>query len=220
MGRLLPALAAPALAAAPAAPSPSKALQAIIADYDAFDRRVDPIGAGQDGDREALSRLPDESPAAVAEQARALAAFDARLKTLPTDALGAEDALNRTFLMGVIEGDLEGLKLDVARLNFDAYGGFHLTATALAQQTQIRDRSDADAYLTRLSRLPAFYETEIANARRGVATGFTQPRPTVDVVIAIVEKQVARPMADDPLLAEASTVITSASPIRHKGRRP
>jgi uncharacterized protein (DUF885 family) len=79
----------------------------------------------------------------------------------------------------------------------------------LAQGTQIHDRADVDAYLTRLSLLPAYYETEIANARRGVRTGFTQPKPTVEVVIAIVRKQVARPAAEDSLLDPLKTLPAS-----------
>ena len=196
---------------AQAAPPQVSPVAAVIADYDAFERRIDPIEAGRDGDRDALSRLPDESPAALAAEATALQGFKARLDAIPGP-LDGEDALNRTFLLRVIDDDLEGLKLDVARINFDAYDGFHLFPTELAEGTQIHDRADADAYLTRLALLPGFYETEIANARRGVATGFTQPKPTVQVVIAIVAKQVARPAADDPLLAPLKTLPAAIAP--------
>jgi uncharacterized protein (DUF885 family) len=198
----LPVAAAPILPNSPASSSP---VAAVIADYDAFERRVDPIEASRDGDRDALSRLPDDSPSALAAEVTAFEGFKARLKAI-RGPLDGEDDLNRTFLLRVIGDDLEGLKLDVARINFDAYDGFHLFPTELAEGTQIRDRADADAYLTRLSLLPAFYETEIANARRGVATGFTQPKPTVEVVVAIVAKQVARPAVDDPLLTPLTTL--------------
>ena len=197
--------------AALAAPPPSPALQRIIDDYEALQQRIDPVGAGRDGDREALSRLPDDSPAALADEAKALQGLDGRLKALSAG-LSDEDALNRTFLSRVIEDDLEGLKLDTARLNFDAYDGFHLFPTELSQGAQIRDQADAEAYLKRLAALPAYYDVEIANARRGVATGFTQPAPTVQVVIAIVQKQSARTAADDSLLDPLKTLPTSIAP--------
>jgi uncharacterized protein (DUF885 family) len=206
------ALSLALLSPAIAAPTSSPALASIITDYDAFERTVDPIGAGLEGDRAALSRLPDDSPAALLQNKTALERFLARLSALPSGALTDEDALNRTFLMRVIRDDLEALTLDDARLNFDAYDGFHLLPTELAQSTQIRDRADADAYLTRLSLLPKFYETEIANARRGIASGFTQPKPTVEVVIAIVEKQVARSAVDDTLLDPLKALPTSIVP--------
>ena len=197
--------------AAFAAPPPSPALQRIIDDYEALQQRIDPVGAGRDGDREALSRLPDNSPAALADEAKALQGLDGRLKALSAG-LSDEDALNRTFLSRVIEDDLEGLKLDTARLNFDAYDGFHLFPTELSQGAQIRDQADAEAYLKRLAALPAYYDVEIANARRGVATGFTQPAPTVQVVIAIVQKQSARTAADDSLLDPLKTLPASIAP--------
>ncbi len=193
--------APPIVAVAPAPVAASPALAAVLADYDAYDRTIDPLGAGQDGDRTALARLPDDSPAALAQQRVALQGFKVRLQVLSSQPLNDEDALNRIFLSRVIDDDLQALALDTVRLNFDAYDGFHLMATEMAQGTQIRDRADADAYLTRLSLLPRYYETEIGCARRGVATGFTQPAPTVQVVIAIVKKQAARARADDPLLA-------------------
>jgi uncharacterized protein (DUF885 family) len=194
-----------------AAETPVTALNAVLADYDAFERQVDPFGAGQDGDQAALSRLPDDSPAALARQQTALEGFKRRLDALHAKRLGEEPGLNRTFLLRQIDDELQGLNLDAARLNFDAYAGFHLTPTEMAQGTQIRTRADAEAYLTRLSLLPLYYETEISNARRGIATGFTQPRPTTEVVIAIVEKQVARPAAEDPLLAPLTLWAPSTS---------
>ena len=193
-------LAHPA-AAAPALPGVSPELAAVIADYDAVERRFDPDAAAQDGDREALGRLADDSPAALAALRQALEGLDARLKALPAPDPASEDAVDRGALAFELHSRLAGLRLDTARINFDAYSGFHLTPQQLGRQTHIRDRADADAYLKRLAALPHYYETEIANARRGAQTGFTQPAPTVAVVLAIARKQAAIPAAEDGLMA-------------------
>jgi len=192
---------------APAKPSP--ALAKVIADYEVVEKRFHPWIAAQDGDREALSRLEDDSPAALAAEEKALAAIDARLKALPPSDPTSEDAVNRGYLAFELKGALTSLKLDTARINFDAYSGFHLEPQSLGRHTVIRDRADADAYLKRLAALPHFYETEIANARRGVKTGFTQPAPTVDVVLTIAKKQVATPAAEDGLMAPFKTLPPS-----------
>ena len=97
----------------------------------------------------------------------------------------------------------------MSRINFDAYSGFHLTPAEIAQGAQIRDRDDAECYLSRLSGLQSYYETEIENARRGVRTHFTQPASTTQIVIAIVRNQVDRPAADDPLLVPLSNLPNS-----------
>jgi uncharacterized protein (DUF885 family) len=192
-------VAAPARAEPP--PPSSPALAQIIADYDALERRAHPDIAAQDGDREALSRLEDDSPIAQADLRKALEAVAARLKALPPSDPSSEDAVNRGYLAFQLKTELTDLELDTARINFDAYSGFHLEPQELGRQTHIRDRADAEAYLKRLAALPRYYETEIGNARRGVATGFTQPSPTVQVVLAIARRQAAIPAADDGLTA-------------------
>jgi uncharacterized protein (DUF885 family) len=193
------ALSIPAHAAPPGKGSP--ALARVIADYDAVAKRFHPWQAAQDGDREALSRLEDDSPANLAAEQKALQALDARLKALPPSDPASEDAVNRGYLGFELRSQLTGLKLDTARINFDAYSGFHLEPQQLGRHTHIRDRADAEAYLKRLTALPHYYETEIANARRGIKTGFTQPAPTVEVVLAIARKQAAVPAAEDGLMA-------------------
>jgi uncharacterized protein (DUF885 family) len=192
-------VAAPARAEPP--PPSSPALAQIIADYDALERRAHPDIAAQDGDREALSRLEDDSPIAQADLRKALEAVAARLKALPPSDPSSEDAVNRGYLAFQLKTELTDLELDTARINFDAYSGFHLEPQELGRQTHIRDRADAEAYLKRLAALPRYYATEIGNARRGVATGFTQPSPTVQVVLAIARRQAAIPAADDGLTA-------------------
>ncbi len=212
MKRILFAAAALAVLAHPAAARPvahpsakpagsSPALAKLIADYDATENRFHPWRAAQDGDREALSKLEDDSPAVLAEEEKALTALAARLKALPPTDPTSEDAVNRGYLAFELNGQLASLKLDTARINFDAYSGFHLEPQEMGRHTHIRDRADAEAYLKRLAALPHYYETEIANARRGVKTGFTQPAPTVQVVLTIARKQAAIPAADDGLMA-------------------
>lgn len=195
---------------APAPASPT--LARIIADYDAVERRFHPDIAAQEGDREALSRLEDDSPASLAALRAALEAIDARLKALPPSDPSSEDAVNRGYLAFDLRTELTGLKLDAARINFNAYDGFHLEPQSLAQGTRLRDRADADAYLQRLAALPHYYETQIGNARRGVAAGFTQPAPTVAVVLAIARKQAAIPAADDGLMAPLKDLPASIPP--------
>ncbi len=178
----------------------SPALARIIADYDRAERVFNPWSAAQDGDVEALSRLGDDSPETLAREAAVLKGLKGRLDTLPPPDPASEDAVNRGFLGRLIGDSLTEIRLDTARINFDAYSGFHLTPLSIGRNTRIRDRADAEAYLKRLAALPHYYEIEIANARRGVATGFTQPAPTVAVVLAVAKKQAATPAGEDSLL--------------------
>ena len=60
--------------------------------------------------------------------------------------------------------------------------------------------ADAEAWLARLQALPAYYETEIANARRGIATGFVQPRYIVEGGVKAARIRADQPADQSPLL--------------------
>ncbi|MBP9754610.1 MAG: DUF885 domain-containing protein, partial [Phenylobacterium sp.] len=75
MRRLLLALAM-LLLAGPAL-ADDMPLDRLVAEYEAYALADDPITAGGEGDRAALSRLPDVTPAADAARTKALKAFQA-----------------------------------------------------------------------------------------------------------------------------------------------
>src|SRR5688572_12566746 len=68
-------------------------LQQVITDYERWQRRVDPIAAGQEGDREALRRLPNPTPQAEQAARQELTTFGERLAAIDARDLSAESAL-------------------------------------------------------------------------------------------------------------------------------
>ncbi|HEX6866868.1 MAG TPA: DUF885 family protein [Caulobacteraceae bacterium] len=179
-----------------------QALDALVADYEAFALADDPIAAGQYGDRAALSKLPDVTPQAGARRAAALTGFRTRLSAIATSGLSEEERLNRAFLARVIDDRLRGLALDQARLDvFFADSGFHTLAPYLAGVTPIDDAADAEAYVARLEALPGYWADNMENARRAVRTGFTQTAATTATVMTQVRRQTETPVEDDPLIA-------------------
>ena len=178
----------------------------VVRDYDAFARRQDPVRAAQHGDAAAKRRWPDNSPAAVAARRQALEEFDRRLAAARTGAPGSSDALNHELLADRVRTALEALRFDEERIPFMSGDGFYTTADYAALNTVLADETDAEAWLERLSALPAYYRTETANMARGIATGFTQPRAAVERAIADVRRQLQRPVEDSPLLAPFATL--------------
>ena len=196
---------------APAAAAPSP-MGAIIADFDRFQRGQDPVSAGLEGDRAALRVWPDDSPAGVAVRKAALQRFDRRLAALARVRLGVKDELNRAFLARLVEDQLEGLGFDQEREPFSSDTGPFDTADYVARTTVIRDQADAEAWLARLAALPAYYAVEIADARRGIATGFVQPRATAEVVLDAARGRAAQPAAQSPLLLPFKALPATISP--------
>ncbi|MGE0740311.1 MAG: DUF885 family protein [Hyphomonadaceae bacterium] len=183
---LVVASSAPALAQSRA----QTQLTAIFDAYEQLDRRTDPLTAGFDGDREALRRLPDATPEAQAALRAELVAIQANLERTPTRGLSDEDLLNRAYLLRVIGERVEGIDFDVGRMPISNGDGFFTLADYLAYTTPIQSAGDAEAWLARLEALPLYYRQNIANARRGVASGFTQPRIVADRALDTARAQV------------------------------
>ena len=197
-----PLVALPVLAAA-------DDLASIVRDFDAHMRILDPVRAGQRGDRDALRRWPDNSPAAVAERKQRLLGFRDRLAAIGAAALSGTDALNHALLTDRVDVALAGFVFDEERIPFISGDGFYTTADYAALGTSLVSEDDAEAWLARLEALPAYYATETANMARGIRTGFTQPQMTVERAIGDVRAQAEQPSAKSPLLAPFETLPAS-----------
>ena len=184
-----------------AAPTASRTLEALISDYEAWTLSDDPFEAGRRGDRDALARLPDPTPAADARRRAALSGFRDRLLRIPASRLGPAAALNRDFLDWTLSRRLASLDFDEARMPFSSDGGFDQTLGYVAGGLPMRSEADARAWIARLRALPAYYDAHVANARRGAKAGFTQPRPTVVQVLERARRAADLSPEADPLLA-------------------
>ena len=182
------------------AQSADSSLQEIIADFESFSRQADPLSAGAEGDREALRRLPDVSPAADQANRQQLVAFDERLAKIDARQLSGEAALNHALLTSIVKESIEEIGLDFSRIPFQNDEGFHTIADYLGRSTTIGSREDADAWLARLGALPAYYEQNVANLKRGIKTHYTQPRIVVDRVLEVARKQVEVKPEDNSML--------------------
>jgi len=180
--------------------SPAEKLHQILKDYDAFETANDPIGAGQRGDLAAAALWPDDTPAAEARRHSANLAFQARLNALSSASLAGEDALNRELLAYRLKLDIEGFAFDEDRIPFTNDEGFFVTPAYTAETTRLRSMPEAKAWLTRIATLPTYYAVEIANMRRGIASGFTSPKLTAITVVKATHAQAGMPPDQSPLL--------------------
>jgi uncharacterized protein (DUF885 family) len=195
---------APAQAAA-AVPANADLAQ-IIADYETYARSQDPITAGMEGDAEALSQLPDTSRAHELAQVEPLQAFADRLGAIDADSLSPEDRLNHAFLGWVINRSIRRIGFDGSRMPFDSEGGPGQWVGYLAGSTRITNRAEAEAYLTRLEGFGRLYDETIANARRGMETGFVQPRSVVESALSLARTDAALTGDGEPALAPLASL--------------
>ena len=188
----------------PSATAPSAeatALAAVLADYEAWLRADDPVSAGMEGDRTALSRLSDASRAHELAQEPVLKALADRLAAIDAAALDADDRLNHAFLSREIRRARARIPLDAGRLEaFASEGGPGQSMAYIASVTRIAGRADAEAWIARLEAMPRVYADTLDNARRGLDTGLVQPRSVVENALSLIEPEAALTPASDPLL--------------------
>jgi uncharacterized protein (DUF885 family) len=182
------------------AQSAESSLAALIAEYEQLIRQDDPISAGQEGDREALRRLPDVRLETQQAFGRQLQSIAERLAAIDAATLPEEAALNHQLLSSVVAIHSEQQKYDLLRIPFQNDSGFHTLLDYLARTTTIGSREDADAWLARLEATPAFYEQNLANLRRGIKTKYTQPRIVAERVLEVARKQANTKPEDSSLL--------------------
>ena len=203
---LLLATAAVVVMASPAtAQTADDRLSDLLARHEAIERRFDPVTSSENGDEAALSRLGDNSPAAIEARAQELRALRAELGTIDPATLGDDDdRLNLTLLIRSIDDDLESISFDRGRLGGGG-GGFD----GLGRNTPLRNRADAEAWLTRMGQMAASIRQGIENSRRGIATGWTQPRQIIERSITVARATNARPVEQSPLLLPFDTLPQS-----------
>jgi uncharacterized protein (DUF885 family) len=184
----------------------------IIADYERLDRIRDPLTAGQEGDLEALARLPDVRPESEQKLRDDFAALGKRLDAIDAQQLSADSRLNHALLKRSVAILVEEYGYDFSRIAFENDDGFHTLGDYLARTTAIGSRTEADAWMSRLQAMPAYYQQNVANLRRGIKTKVTQPRIVVDRVVNVASQQAAAKVEDSALLLPFAKMPSSIPP--------
>src|SRR5690606_23847676 len=120
---LTAATALPPQAVVAESQSSAAALDALLVDDEAYLRQNDPIGSAMDGDRAALSRLPDASRAGELARRAPLHALKARLDAIDPASLDESHRLNHAFVGYLIGREPERIELDPSPLAFESEGG-------------------------------------------------------------------------------------------------
>jgi uncharacterized protein (DUF885 family) len=178
----------------------AREFNAVVEAYERLAKRVNPVSASHEGDREALRRWPDASPQASATADTEFKMLRGRLAAIDSAQLDSVAALNYTLLVRLLDEQIDEYPLELERIPYLNDSGFHTLADYVARTTRATRGDEADDWIARLEGLPKYYEQNIANARRGVRDKVNQPRIVVERVLEIARQQAATPPAESPLL--------------------
>ena len=188
-----------ALMASSALAGPSTTLNTLVTQYERLGNADEDPDSG--GAADARWRLPDVSPAADAARAAKLKKIQADLQAMDTKGLTDEESLTRDLLMFTLRDRIEAASFDESRMPFSSDGGFDVMMLYRASGMKLRTADEARRWIALLNGMPGWYAANIANARRGVSTGFVQAIPTAQAVLERAQRISTTPLAEDPLLA-------------------
>ncbi|WP_419254691.1 DUF885 domain-containing protein [Caulobacter sp. ErkDOM-YI] len=146
-------------------------------------------------------RLPPVGPAADAARKAKLSYAQGLLTGVIVERLNPDERLTLQLLNFAIAERLESLSFDESRMPFSSDGGFDVTLLYRANGMRLKTEAEAAKWLELLAKTPDWYDANIANARRGLDTGFVQATPTAQSVLDRARRTAATPVAEEPLLA-------------------
>ncbi|MYM96515.1 DUF885 domain-containing protein [Duganella vulcania] len=188
--------AAPATAVPQASPAPAhKALLALADQYYDASARFEPINATENGD----NRFDDQlglgiAPAKRAQQFKLYRQFAARLKTIKRAQLDNGDRINYDILGYELNQLLAMEKFPEHLLPINQMDSVPVTLANYAggeASQPIGTVKEYDAYLSRISQLPAWIDQAIANMREGMKQGITEPKAIMESGLPQFQKLVS-----------------------------
>lgn len=174
----------------------STALEGLIAEYEILAQSSDPDAAAKANDTEP-QRWGDVTPGAFSFHAATAQDILTRLNGLEDIGTGPEAAILRHLLQQTVDAD----RFDTARIPLSGDWGFFSEPPYAARQTRITSREDADAWIARLDDVPRYFADNIANMRRGMATGWTAHSDPLATSIAQVREQIVDDVTETSLYA-------------------
>ena len=169
-------------------------LDALMAEYWQYVLDEDPVAATRAGNDAGNDRLPAVTQADLARRLAEERRFRARARDLDLQALGESGRLNAELFDWVLTDSIDAAELDLARIPFNTFSGFFMTALTASSGVRMDNLADYEDYLARLRDIPRYFDENVANMQRGARDGFVLPRIVIDGVLPTLAAQVK----DDP----------------------
>lgn len=162
-------------------------LDTLIADFEQAEILGNPVTAGQEGDRDALRKLPNVTPEGAQNYEAVTTEFLRRHGALSTRPMSGEKRLNYDLLGFVLKQRQRLMPFDEARIPFTNDSGFFNQMSYISRQTNFAIVDDYEAYAARLSQLPLNFAQHKANMRRGIETNMTASAEIIPGIIDMVK---------------------------------
>jgi uncharacterized protein (DUF885 family) len=170
-------------------------------------------------------QLPVMDDAGVAETSSALNSLIAEAESLSTAELSTQERITHSLLLHQCRSLLGQIETPFRRAAVDPFLGPHTRLLSDTRQNTVSDMSQAEALLTRYSKVPAFLRTALDTHRESAARGQAPAIAATGRVLSQVDGYLASGLEDDPFLVlklpdESSDWLERASTLVSETIRP
>ncbi|MGP1352875.1 MAG: DUF885 domain-containing protein [Parasphingopyxis sp.] len=166
--------------ASPAVAAPEDDLAALMDEIWASVLRENPVLATRVGVRDYDDRVGDISLEAEDRRAAESAAFLARLRAIPRDALSASARADYGILERLLSETVEGNSYPQRTMLFTTFSSWQQNFASLPTTLPMQTSADFESYLARLRLYPTINDTGIAISTMAAEGGYTLPCEILD----------------------------------------
>ncbi|MEO0324931.1 MAG: DUF885 domain-containing protein [Myxococcota bacterium] len=177
------------------------ALAALLTGHWEDAMRRAPEWATQLGDHRYDDRLGDVSEAGLVAARATRDRFLARAEALPAAGLSPSDRVTRDLFVQRLQAERATDVCAFETWSLSARSNLVTAFNHVPQVQPLGTPAEGAAYLARLEAMPAVADATVANLRRGLEAGLVANAETARRVVAMLEAQVAKPLAEWPLQA-------------------
>ena len=162
--------------------------ESLIYDFEKYEININPIKSGQLGNRPALRMLPNVSIEAQKDNEALIESFIQRHLALSKEQMDENIKLSYELLGFELNQRKRLFPYDTMRIPFTNDSGFFNEMSYISRRTKFEVIDDYDAYASRLSKLPKYFEEHKKNMRRGINTQFTASVEIMPGIIKVIDQ--------------------------------
>lgn len=156
--------------------APSTELKALLDEIWQYELSVDPIKASQHGVHSFDHKLKDVSPQGLAKQNKQYQLFLKRLVQIDKTKLDRSEQISLLIQQRQLQNNIDKYAFNAHYMPLTAESGFHSRLAFLPQKSRFKSTQDYQNYLSRLQAFPEYFAQQIAWMKKGINTGFVQPK--------------------------------------------
>lgn len=160
-----------------------KAMNDLLQEQWEYSLRSSPIFASFLGDKRYNDQLDDFSQKHIDDDLAQARRFLDRFEAIDTTGFAEQEALNKQLMVRDLKMTLEGAKFKNWEMPVNQFNGIHIFLPQLVSVLSFASVKDYEDYISRLHKMPLFFDQTIVQMRKGMADGLMPPKLLLEQVV-------------------------------------